>query len=165
MTKWLARLAFCCHGTYSQSPGVPGHVPCRNSSKIRFPFPLPAVALEWTISLLLHCQSSSLLLEGCRDGVLSPLVSPFVLVAFPLVELVPGIRSSGLERVLPFAKAGEGWVVLEEGLTTSVAQVREARSEHQEAAGLLPGDNNGKASFPSGPAPHSGELHSPPQGF
>lgn len=67
--------------------------------------------------------------------------------------------------MLPFAKAGEGWVVLEEGLTVSVAQVQEARSECQEAAGLLPGDNNEKASFPSGPAPHSGELHSPPRRF
>lgn len=64
--------------------------------------------------------------------------------------------------MLPFSEAGEGWVVLEEGLTRVCSP---SSCECQEAAGLLPGDTNGKASFPSGPAPHSEELHSPPQVF
>ena len=84
---------------------------------------------------------------------------PLWCLLWPWQLFSPWFPSGGLERVRLFSEAV--FRVVLEGLTVSIAQVHVC----QEAAGLLPGDNSGKAPFPSGLAPCSGELHSPPQGF
>ena len=90
------------------------------------------------------------------------MVSPFALAIFPWWNLPPAFLSSGRERVLQFSEAGEAWIALEEGLTVALAP---SSCQCQQVASLLPGDNNGKAFFPSGLALPSGGLHSPPQVF